>query len=96
MSTTAPSSEADILARIVDPEEARLPPELARSILGYEFRDADRNRMDVLAEKARQGTLTPDEHIEIDRYERIGNFLSLLKSQARRSLKALADSGRTA
>jgi len=42
--------------------------------------------MDVLAEKARQGTLTPDEQIEIDRYERIGNFLSLLKSPARRSL----------
>jgi hypothetical protein len=96
MSTIAPSSEADILARIVDPKEARLPPELARSILGYEFRQTDLHRMDVLAEKARQGTLTPDEQIEIDRYERVGNFLSLLKSQARRSLKDLTDGVRTA
>ena len=96
MSTIAPSSEADILARIVDPDEANLPAELARSILRYEFRPADRDRMDVLAQRARQGTLTPDEQIEIDRYERVGNFLSLLKSQARRSLKDLTGGARTA
>jgi hypothetical protein len=84
-------SEADILARIVDPDHANLPPDFANSILRYEFQEEDRDRMDVLAEKARQGTLTPDEQIQIDRYERVGNFLALLKSKARRSLKNVTD-----
>lgn len=91
MSTIAPTSEADILARIVDPDRANLPHDFANSILGYEFRQEDRDRMDLLAEKARQGTLSPDEQIEIDRYERVGNFLALLKSKARRSLNNITD-----
>lgn len=91
MSTTAPTSEADILARIVDPDQANLPQDFANSILRYEFRQEDRDRMDDLAEKARKGTLSPDEQIEIDRYERVGNFLALLKSKARRSLKNITD-----
>ncbi len=91
MSTSAPASEAEILARIIDPNESSLPADLARSILTFEFPPEDRDRMSVLAEKARQGTLTTEEQTEIDCYERVGNFLSLLKSKARRSLKQLTD-----
>ncbi len=91
MSTTAPPSEADILARIIDPDDANLSPEFAQSILRLEFPQDDRDQMSVLAEKARQGTLTPDEKTLIDCYERVGNFLSLLKSKARRSLKDVTD-----
>jgi hypothetical protein len=42
--------------------------------------------MDELAEKARQGSLSPEERAEADSYERVGHFVSLLKSKARRSL----------
>lgn len=91
MTTLAPASEADILARIIDPNENILPADLARSILTFEFQPDDRDHMSALAEKARQGTLTEEEQIQIDCYERVGNFLSLLKSKARRSLKQLTD-----
>ena len=90
-STSAPTSEADILARVIDPDESTLPADLARSILTFEFQPEDRDRMSVLAKKARHGTLTAEEQTEIDCYERVGNFLSLLKSKARRSLKPLTD-----
>lgn len=56
-------------------------------ILALKFPREDRERMDQLAEKAREGTLTPDEQFEIDAYERVGSFLALLQSKARISLK---------
>ena len=43
--------------------------------------------MHELAEKARAGALTLEEHIEMDNYERVGHVLSLMKSKARKSLK---------
>ena len=44
--------------------------------------------MEELAEKARQGSLASEEQIEIENYERVGHFLSLLQSKARASLKS--------
>ena len=39
--------------------------------------------MNPLAARAGDGELTDDEQREIDAYERVGHFLSLLKSKAR-------------
>ena len=38
------------------------------------------------AEKARQGSLTPEEQDEIEDYERVGHLLGMLQSKARLSL----------
>jgi hypothetical protein len=38
-----------------------------------------------MSAKARKGTLTEDEQVEIDNYERVGHLLNLLQSKARRS-----------
>ena len=78
--------ESAILTRIVLPDSAT--PAVAQSVLSMEFTDADRLRMNELSEKAREGTLTGDEQTELDSYERVGHFLSLLKSKARRSLQS--------
>jgi hypothetical protein len=43
--------------------------------------------MQVLAAKARNGSLTPEEETEIDCYERVGHALSLMKARAKVSLK---------
>ena len=67
--------EAQILTRVIAPEDSPL-----------DRKAADKQRMDELAEKARQGTLSPDERTEAESYERVGHFISLLKSKARRSL----------
>ena len=44
--------------------------------------------MHELLEKAKAGTLTRAERIQAENYERVGHFLSILKSKARISLKA--------
>jgi hypothetical protein len=87
MNAVAPPNEADILSRVIAPEDPTLPPDTARTILAFDFGKEGRDRMNRLAEKAREGTLTAEEQAEIDCYERVGHFLSLLRAKARISLK---------
>ncbi len=49
--------------------------------------------MHALAEKARQGTLTPEEQQEVDNYERVGHYLAILQSKARIALRDSTDAG---
>ncbi|MBE0544675.1 MAG: hypothetical protein IH623_25325 [Verrucomicrobia bacterium] len=78
--------EAEILARVISPDDSSLDHKVAEAILALGFRAADKQRMEELAGKAREGTLSTDEQIEVDSYERVGHFISLLKSKARRAL----------
>lgn len=80
--------EAEILTRVIAPEDPSLEKKAAEAILALGFKSPDRRRMDELAAKAREGTLSDEERAEADSYERIGHFVSLLKSKARRSLAA--------
>ncbi|MBI1759975.1 MAG: hypothetical protein HYR56_00925 [Acidobacteria bacterium] len=82
------TSEAALWGRLFEPASAALSQEVARHLLNLCFPQADIERMHELAEKARKGTLTLEEHLELDSYERVGHVLSLLKSQARQALKA--------
>jgi hypothetical protein len=81
-------NETAILSRVIDPDQPHLPAGLARRILRWEFPDADRRRMHELLEKAKARKLTRRERVEAENYERVGHFLSILKSQARTSLRA--------
>jgi hypothetical protein len=87
MSETMMINEAEILSRVIAPEAPTLPPDAAMILLSFDFPKEDRDRMEQLAEKAREGTLSAEEQAEIDCYERVGHFLSLLRSKARLSLK---------
>jgi hypothetical protein len=78
--------EAEILTRVIAPADASLGRQVAEALLALGFKPADQERMEVLAERAREGTLSPDEQAEADSYERVGHFVSLLKSKARQSL----------
>jgi hypothetical protein len=80
--------EAEILTRVISPGDPSLGRQAAQAILALGFQAADKQRIEVLAEKARAGTLSTDERAEAESYERIGHFVSLLKSKARRSLTA--------
>lgn len=89
MPTTHEStSEAAIFGRVLNADPAPLPVSVAQAILAFGFDEADRERMRVLALKAKAGTLTPKEQEAIDNYEKVGHMLSLLKSKARRSLRS--------
>lgn len=84
---TTPTSETAIFERIVLPNEPGLTEPAARSILALGFAAEDRQRMQDLAEKSQAGQLSPEEQQEIDNYERVGHYLSILQSKARLSLR---------
>jgi phosphate uptake regulator len=81
------SSEAALWGRLFDPTSGELSTDVARYILTLSFPLPDLDRMTDLAKKASAGTLTLEEHIELDNYERVGHMLSLMKSKARKALK---------
>lgn len=81
-------SGAAILGRVLKPDAQDWSPEAARALLELEFPKSDMRRMNVLASKARRGTLTEDERVEAEQYNLIGHFLALLQAKARRCLPA--------
>lgn len=88
--TAAIEKESAILSRILEPENGDWSKEAAESILKLRFPSADTARMNELAAKARQDSLSVDEQVEIDGYMRAGRLVELLQSKARTSLKRLA------
>ncbi|MFO0945655.1 MAG: hypothetical protein U1D30_06885 [Planctomycetota bacterium] len=86
------NSDAAILSRLLEAEQPALTPDAAKSILALQFQESDRQRMNLLAEKAREGALSEEERDELDNYERVGHLLSLMKSKARRSLDSSIES----
>jgi hypothetical protein len=85
------TSELAILSRILEPGQPTLSVAAARAFLALDFNETDKERMRQLAAKAREGILTPAEQTEINNYERVGHFLNMIQSKARRSLKVRRD-----
>jgi hypothetical protein len=89
MSTTLnlPNCDVAILARILQPDRGDLPLAAARALLKFDFEPCDHQRMQVLSQKARDGSLSAEEQAEIDDYERVGHLLGMMHSKARKALK---------
>ena len=79
--------QAGILQRAIGPERGTLAPDLARYVLTLSFAPADQARYAELAGKAQHGTLTPQEQSELDDYLHVNDFLMIVQSKARMSLK---------
>lgn len=79
--------QSRILQRVIDPERGTLSPELARYVLTLDFPPADQSRYAQLAETAQHRALTPQEQIELDDYLNVNDFLMIVQSKARTSLK---------
>lgn len=86
-SATTPDHGAEILARVINPEQGGMPAQAAREILDFKLPPRDRDRVNELAVKAREGALRSDERTELDEYERVTAMLELMQSKARLSLK---------
>ncbi len=82
-----PNTEITILSRIIDPNDASLSPEAAKSILALDFPERDHQRMSSLVEKNATGELTAEEQAELESYNNVGHLLALWQSKARVSLK---------
>ncbi|HMB96416.1 MAG TPA: hypothetical protein VKK61_10285 [Tepidisphaeraceae bacterium] len=81
------NAETDIWQRIVEPSWEALGAEAALGILRLGFKQNDIDRMNQLAELARQGNLSDEQQTEIDTYTRIGHMLAVMQSKARMVLK---------
>lgn len=61
--------------------------DLAEHVLKLGFADADQARYKELSAKAREGTLSQTERTELEEYLDAIDFLAILKSKARVSLR---------
>lgn len=78
---------ASSLDRMLDPVTACFTPQVAQKIVDLRL-DPDLNaRIEFLAEKANEGTLTVDEDDEYKDYVESGDMIALLQAKARRFLK---------
>ena len=87
MSTILPSHQAEILARTIRVNDADLSSDAAHSLLALQLPDDDRDRVNQLVAKAREGSLSEEEHAELEDYQRVASLLELLQSKARLSPK---------
>lgn len=83
---TAEFSEAAIFSRLIEAEQEDFSPELARHILSLRLSPKDERRIDALLPKSSAGSLTSDEHDELENLNHIADLISLWQSKARRVL----------
>jgi hypothetical protein len=91
--TQTKNIEAAIWDRLLAPENHTMSSEVARAIVKIDFPELDKKRMRQLADKARKGILTAEEHEEIESYGNIGSFISIMKSRARLALQKCQRNG---
>ena len=80
--TTVLDSESAILEQVIEPDTDGLSPEVARALLRFRFNPTAIERINELAEKNRQGNITPSERALLERYLRVGSFLNLIHAKA--------------
>ncbi len=80
-----------VLNSLFDPTHPSFTEEGVQTLLSLQSSDEEKARMEALAEKANEGTLSPDEHREYETRVRAGTFISLLQAKARLYRKRLAD-----
>ena len=80
--------EVNILARVLGNEAGELPSRMARHILSCGFGEGDKARMHDLVVRNQDDRLSAGEREELAAYAKAGTLLSILKSKARRALRA--------
>ena len=73
---------------MVDPIGRVLTPEAANDILNVCADDETQQRIDELADKCNEGTLTADERTEYQEFVSMFNILTVLQAKARNVLDA--------
>ena len=82
-SVTTTNNQAEILGRAIDLHLDQLSPEVAQFIVSLELTENDANRMQELAEQARNDSLSESDQVELEEYRRCGRLIELLKLKAR-------------
>ena len=72
-----------ILARLLEPLGRCLTPEVARELVNLRTDPAVQARIDELADKCTEGTLSAEEQSEYETYVHAIDFIAVLQAQAR-------------
>ena len=84
---TAAAFDNGILRRMLGPENRNLHPDVAGFFLDLSLTEDDHERIAALSEKANEGLLTSDERDELGFYVMLADFITIMQSKARTSLK---------
>ncbi|MCY2993338.1 MAG: hypothetical protein NTY19_36490 [Planctomycetota bacterium] len=76
----------ETLEELLDPVGECLTPEVASKLVGLRANPKVQARIDELAEKCNDGTMTPEERSTYESYVRTINFIGMLQAKARRVL----------
>ena len=87
MNVMTTATEAEIWGRTIRPDLGDLSAEEARVVLRWRLPEADLRRVKELSAKASEGSLSPEEAMELDNYLNVGSTLEFIKAKARLSLQ---------
>ncbi|MFO0755645.1 MAG: hypothetical protein U0359_04105 [Byssovorax sp.] len=82
------ASASSALSRILEPVGRCLTPEVARALVGLRADDETQARIEDLADRCTEGTLTADEREEYQTYVAAIDFVTMLQAKARAMLSA--------
>jgi hypothetical protein len=80
----------NVLDRFLDPVASLLTPDVAERLVGFRADPETQARLDELAEKANEGTLTASERHEYEKYIAAIDFVTVLQAKARSVLEGRA------
>ena len=83
--TTEPA--VTVLTRLLAPVGQCLTPEVARALINLRADPSVQERIEELANRCTEGTLSPDERVEYETYVHAIDFISTLQAQAHRLLE---------
>ena len=75
-----------ILERVLEPAGHEMTPEVARWFVELRADAALQKRVDELADKNTQGTISPEELAEYDEYLEVASVVAVLQAAARKVL----------
>jgi hypothetical protein len=81
--------EPSLLQQMVDPLSRAFTPAAAEEIVNFRVDEDTQRRIDELADKCTEGTLTADERAEYQEFVSYFNILTVLQARARTFLKGL-------
>jgi len=86
MTMSSKAVAASLLSGLMEPLARCLTPASAREILALRPDEPARRRMEELASKSNEGSLTPEERAEHQFFVEVGDMVALLQAKARRFL----------
>jgi hypothetical protein len=77
------NGQTALVERVFDPADRSITPEVARWIMELRADGELKSRVDELAERCNEGTITGEELSEYDLYVTIANVVTILQAKAR-------------